>query len=81
MPKDQGSACKCISDGEEWVTTHVAEALTGYSRAHLRRLAGQHRVRARKLGRDWLIHPQSLLAHKQRMDQLGPQRHNPSLEH
>lgn len=64
-----------ISDG--WLTTQEAQTLTGYAPAYLRRLAGQGRVEARKIGRDWLIHQESLLAHKAQMDALGDQRHNP----
>ena len=60
-----------------WITTTQAEELTGYSRAYLRRLAGQQRVPAQKVGRDWLLHRDSLLAHKVRMQALGDQRHNP----
>jgi excisionase family DNA binding protein len=60
-----------------WITTQAAEELTGYSRAYLRRLAGQQRVPAQKVGRDWLLHRDSLLAHKVRMQALGDQRHNP----
>jgi hypothetical protein len=64
-----------ISQG--WINTEQAEALTGYASAYLRRLANQGRVEARKVGRDWLINQESLLAYKQEMDSLGGQRHNP----
>jgi excisionase family DNA binding protein len=64
-----------ISEG--WITTDQAETLTGYASAYLRRLANQGRVEARKVGRDWLINQESLLAYKREMDTLGPQRHNP----
>ena len=42
-----------------------------------------HRVRdrgdveARKVGRDWLIWRESLLAYRDRMDSLGREKHNP----
>ena len=62
---------------EGWINTEQAEALTGYATAYLRRLAGQGRVEARKVGRDWLINLESLLAYKAQMDALGSQRHNP----
>ena len=62
---------------DTWITTQAAQELTGYSRAYLRRLAGQQRVPAQKVGRDWLLHRDSLLAHKVRMQALGDQRHNP----
>lgn len=60
-----------------WVTTEQAEALTGYASAYLRRLANQGRIEAHKVGRDWLINQENLLAYKREMDALGPQRHNP----
>jgi excisionase family DNA binding protein len=62
---------------EVWITTQDAEKLTGYSRAHLRKLALRRRVPAWKLGRDWLLHRESLMAHQTRMQALGEQRHNP----
>lgn len=62
---------------EVWITTQDAERLTGYSRAHLRKLALRRCVPAWKLGRDWLLHRESLLAHKTRMQALGEQRNNP----
>ena len=34
-------------------------------------------LKARKIGRDWLVNRESLLAHKREMDALGDQRHNP----
>jgi excisionase family DNA binding protein len=64
-----------VSEG--WVTTEAAGSLTGYAAAYLRRLASQGRIEARKVGRDWLINQESLLAYKAQMDALGDQRHNP----
>jgi excisionase family DNA binding protein len=60
-----------------WITTTEAQALTSYSRAYLRWLANQGRVEARKAGRDWLIHRESLLEYKRQMDALGLEKHNP----
>jgi hypothetical protein len=62
---------------EGWVTTGEGEALTGYSRAYMRQLARRGVVKARKVGRDWLIDQESLLAYKAQMDRLGHQKHNP----
>ena len=62
---------------EGWISIGEAETVTGYARAYLRRLATQGRVRACKIGRDWLIRRESLLAYKERMDALGTDRHNP----
>jgi excisionase family DNA binding protein len=60
-----------------WITTDEAGELTGYSKAYLRGLASGGRVEARKIGRDWLVERESLLAYKAQMDALGGQRHNP----
>jgi excisionase family DNA binding protein len=62
---------------EGWITTEQAETLTGYNQAYARRLASEGIIKARKVGRDWLINQESLLAYKAQMDALGPQRHNP----
>jgi excisionase family DNA binding protein len=62
---------------EGWITTDAAEALTGYSAAYLRRLASQGRITAQKVGRDWLLHRENLLAYHEQMEALGNQRHNP----
>jgi excisionase family DNA binding protein len=60
-----------------WMTTAVAATLTGYTPAYLRRLSSQGRIRAQKVGRDWLLHRESLLAYHKQMQRLGRQRHNP----
>ena len=62
---------------ENWLTTKQAKELTGYTMVYLRRLANRKQVEAQKVGRDWLINQESLLAYKAQMDNLGPQRHNP----
>jgi len=62
---------------EGWITTDAAQILTDYAQAYLRQLASQERIKARKVGRDWLIHQESLLAYKTQMEALGDQRHNP----
>jgi len=62
---------------EGWIDTSEAQALTRYNGTYLRRLANQGRVEACKVGRDWLINQESLLAYKREMDALGGQRHNP----
>jgi hypothetical protein len=43
----------------------------------MRQLAQRGRVEARKVGRDWLVNRESLLAYKRAMDRLGNQKHNP----
>jgi excisionase family DNA binding protein len=62
---------------EGWITTDEAAALTGYEPAYLRRLLNQGRIPARKVGRDWLVNRDALLAHKAQMDALGKSKHDP----
>lgn len=62
---------------QEWLTTTEATALTGYAAAYLRRLAEQRRIKARKIGRDWLLDAESVQAYRRAMVALGPQRHSP----
>jgi excisionase family DNA binding protein len=66
-----------MSEFEGWVNTTEAATLTGYSQAYMRMLAHSGQVEARKMGRDWLINRESLLAYKHQMDVLGPEKHNP----
>ena len=66
-----------MAEIRNWLNTNDAVALTGYSQSYVRLLARRGRVRAIKTGRDWLIWKPDLLAHKTRMDVLGPQKHNP----
>jgi len=66
-----------IEQLQEWITTNLAQALTGYSQAYMRQLAQRGRVEARKVGRDWLVNRESLLEYKLAMDRLGSQKHNP----
>lgn len=62
---------------QEWITTRRGAELSGYNIKYLRWLIHQGRVSAKKLGRDWLVNRESLLAYKARMDALGPEKHNP----
>ncbi len=60
----------------KWVTTKTAAALTGYTATYIRRLAGRGDVAAVKIGRDWLVERDALLAYQAHMEALGPQRHS-----
>lgn len=66
-----------MSELKGWMTTREAADLTGYNVKYLRNLVRRGRVEAHKVGRDWLVNRESLLAYKSRMDRLGPQKHNP----
>lgn len=61
----------------DWITTSEGAALTGYSSAYIRQLAGGERIKAQRVGRDWLVSRENLLAYKARMDALADQKHNP----
>ena len=49
---------------EGWLTTDQAAALAACSRARIRQLCGSGLVACRKIGRDWLVNRDSLLAYK-----------------
>jgi excisionase family DNA binding protein len=49
---------------EGWITTEEAAKLVDYAPAYIRRLAISGRIEAQKVGRDWLISQDSLLAYK-----------------
>ncbi len=49
---------------EGWITTEQAQELTGYNADHLRRLARQGHIEARKLDTLWVFNRESLLRHK-----------------
>jgi len=62
---------------EGWIDTGEAQELSRYSGTYLRRLCNRGDVEARKVGRDWLIWRESLLAYRNRMNSLGREKHNP----
>jgi excisionase family DNA binding protein len=62
-----------VFDG--WVTTDKGAELTGYTAEYVRILAREGRIEARKMGRDWWVNREDLLAYKDRMDELGTKKH------
>ncbi len=44
-----------------WVTTEQAQRMTGYSESHLRNLARDGAIQARKTGQNWLFDQASLM--------------------
>lgn len=46
----------------DWITTAEAAELSGYSPAHVRRLANRDLVEARKLAHAWLVERENLYA-------------------
>ncbi len=63
--------------GEEWLTTDDAARLSGYTEAYMRQLALRKRVKAFKVGRDWLLNRAELLDYARAMKALGDAKHNP----
>jgi excisionase family DNA binding protein len=61
----------------EWITTNKAAELTGYSVSHFRTLAGRGRVKARKLGRDWILDKAEVIAYAEEMQRLGHSKYDP----
>lgn len=66
-----------MTELKNWLSTKRAAELTGYNVKYLRYLASRGSIEAQKVARDWLINRESLLAYKRRMNDLGPQKHNP----
>jgi excisionase family DNA binding protein len=60
-----------------WISVAEATEVTEYTEQYVRRLARDQRIRAKKVGRNWRVHRESLLAFYEQMQGLGNQRHNP----
>jgi excisionase family DNA binding protein len=68
---------KVVTVSEGWIGSQEAAKLTGYTVRYLCKLARDGRLRATKLGRDWLFERESLLKWKERMNKLGAKKHSP----
>jgi excisionase family DNA binding protein len=64
-------------DPGDWITTKEAAELTGYNASYFRTLAGKGRIRARKLGRDWILDKAEVIAYAEEMQRLGHSKHDP----
>jgi excisionase family DNA binding protein len=62
----------------EWITTSRAAELMGYDYAHVRLLARKGRIKATKMGRDWLVDRTSAVAYAEEMERLGAAKHDPT---
>lgn len=51
---------------EGWIDTGTAEQLSGYRAGYIRQLAAEGRIDAQKVGRDWRINKESLMAYRYR---------------
>jgi excisionase family DNA binding protein len=61
----------------DWITTKQAAELTGYATAYFRQLIQRGRLPAQKLGRDWFLKKEDVLAYAAEMKQLGSEKYNP----
>jgi len=65
----------------DWITTKEAAELTGYSSVTFRQFAREGRIKARKWGRDWFLHKESVLNYVNEMENLGTAKHDPTRQH
>jgi excisionase family DNA binding protein len=68
---------KAALDPTEWITTGRAAELTGYAPVTVRLLAREGKIQSLKIGRDWILNRESVLAYKARMEELGTAKHDP----
>ena len=61
----------------DWLTTKEAAELTDYSSVTFRQFAREGRIEAKKRGRDWFLHKESVLEYVNEMEELGSNKHNP----
>lgn len=64
-------------DFDQWITTAEAAELSGYRPFHLRRLAANGRIEAKKQGRDWFVNRDALLAYVAEIERLGRAKFDP----
>ena len=61
---------------DDELTVEQAAKLSGYSEAHIRRLAGKGKVASRRVGRRmFLIEAESLKRYVDRMESMGGDKH------
>lgn len=61
----------------EWLTTKEAAELTGYTTSYIRKAIYRGRLTGKKLGRDWILKKDEVLAYAEKMKELGPSKHDP----
>jgi excisionase family DNA binding protein len=71
---------KVVIVSEGWIGSQEAAKLTGYTIRYLCKLARDGRLRATKLGRDWLFERESLLKWREQMNKLGVKKHSPQIK-
>ena len=60
-----------------WVTVGEAAQASGYSEEYIRQLARRGGFESVRLGRDWLVNLEAVLAYRREMQALGTAKHNP----
>lgn len=59
---------------EEWITTMEAARLSQYHPEHIRELARENKIEARKFGPVWQVKKESLMLYLQKMKEQGEKR-------
>lgn len=59
---------------KEWITTMEAASLSQYHPEHIRELARENKIEARKFGPVWQVKKESLLFYLQKMKEQGEKR-------
>lgn len=63
-----------MTDNSEWLTVQEAAQLSGYNPEHITRLIRQKKIEAHKFSIVWQVNRESLLAYKEKVQQLGEKR-------
>jgi excisionase family DNA binding protein len=59
---------------DDWLTTHEAAELSGYTQAHIRLLIRKDEIDGKKWGRDWQVSRESLLIYLRKAETMGEKR-------
>ena len=63
---------------ENWIPTTEAATLTGYTVRYIQQLAREGIIEAQKITpHAWLVNRDSILAYKQRMEEMGTEKFSP----
>lgn len=64
-------------DLSEWITTREAAELSGYRPLNIIRIVNKGHVRGVKVGRDWLVNKDDVLAYVEKIEYLGRAKFDP----
>ena len=69
-----------MAEDSEWLTVQEAAKLSGYNPEHITRLIRQNKIEAHKFSIVWQVNRESLLAYKEKVQQLGEKRGRKNLK-